>query len=197
MRLVHSRGSTLMTIVPLPVFEADADPANRDALTLEEQLAKIEPPEIGSKHLIQPLNVGLLLFTPLQRTSCKLFLWQCWFKHHCKQQIELGLLHNPACIRLCSVISRVGEQVSACCSNGSAALGKSMKTDTPQLFVLQCGEERHQGIARRWRWLDTTTRCKQCPSPVFKRVPLGLVRMWFLRQGSCCIRRFDIQMWER
>jgi cell fate regulator YaaT (PSP1 superfamily) len=34
-----------MSIVPLPVFEADADPANRDALTLEEQLAKLEPPE--------------------------------------------------------------------------------------------------------------------------------------------------------
>ncbi len=34
-----------MPIVPLPVFEADADPANRDALTLEEQLAEIEEPK--------------------------------------------------------------------------------------------------------------------------------------------------------
>ena len=34
-----------MPIVPLPVFEADADPTNRDALTLEEQLAEIEEPK--------------------------------------------------------------------------------------------------------------------------------------------------------
>ena len=34
-----------MSIVPLPVFEADADPTNRDALTLEEQLAEIEEPK--------------------------------------------------------------------------------------------------------------------------------------------------------
>lgn len=34
-----------MSIVPLPVFEADADPSNRDALTLEEQLDKLEAPE--------------------------------------------------------------------------------------------------------------------------------------------------------
>jgi len=34
-----------MPITPLPVFEADADPANRDALTLEEQHAAIETPE--------------------------------------------------------------------------------------------------------------------------------------------------------
>ena len=34
-----------MSIVPLPVFEADADPSNRDALTLEEQLEKLEAPE--------------------------------------------------------------------------------------------------------------------------------------------------------
>ncbi|MEE3001649.1 MAG: hypothetical protein VX908_03015, partial [Planctomycetota bacterium] len=34
-----------MPITPLPVFEADADPANRDAMTLEEQHAAIETPE--------------------------------------------------------------------------------------------------------------------------------------------------------
>lgn len=34
-----------MSIFPLPVFEADADPANRDALTLEEQLAATEAPK--------------------------------------------------------------------------------------------------------------------------------------------------------
>jgi cell fate regulator YaaT (PSP1 superfamily) len=34
-----------MAIVPLPVFEEDADPLKRDALTLEEQLDQIEPPE--------------------------------------------------------------------------------------------------------------------------------------------------------
>jgi len=34
-----------MTIVPLSVFEEDADPSRRDALTLEEQLDKIEAPE--------------------------------------------------------------------------------------------------------------------------------------------------------
>ena len=34
-----------MTIFPLPVFEADEDPLNRESLTLEEQLASIEPPE--------------------------------------------------------------------------------------------------------------------------------------------------------
>ncbi len=34
-----------MAIVPLPVFEADADPSRRDALTLEEQLDKLEAPE--------------------------------------------------------------------------------------------------------------------------------------------------------
>ena len=34
-----------MSIFPLPVFEADADPTNRDALTLEEQLAATEAPK--------------------------------------------------------------------------------------------------------------------------------------------------------
>ncbi len=34
-----------MTIFPLPVFEEDADPTNRESLTLEEQLDLIEPPE--------------------------------------------------------------------------------------------------------------------------------------------------------
>ncbi|MCH2135289.1 MAG: hypothetical protein MK101_01760 [Phycisphaerales bacterium] len=33
-----------MSIFPLPVFEADADPDRRDALTLEEQLERLEPP---------------------------------------------------------------------------------------------------------------------------------------------------------
>jgi len=33
-----------MAIVPLPVYEADADPSHRDALTLEEQHARIEAP---------------------------------------------------------------------------------------------------------------------------------------------------------
>ncbi len=32
-------------IIPLPVFEEDADPSRRDALTLEEQLDKLEAPE--------------------------------------------------------------------------------------------------------------------------------------------------------
>lgn len=34
-----------MSIVPLPVYEEDADPSRRDALTLEEQLEKLEAPE--------------------------------------------------------------------------------------------------------------------------------------------------------
>ncbi|MDG2199650.1 MAG: regulatory iron-sulfur-containing complex subunit RicT [Phycisphaerales bacterium] len=34
-----------MPILPLPVFEEDVDPANRDALTLEEQLAEVEEPK--------------------------------------------------------------------------------------------------------------------------------------------------------
>ena len=34
-----------MTIIPLPVFEEDADPSRRDALTLEEQLEKLEEPK--------------------------------------------------------------------------------------------------------------------------------------------------------
>tara|TARA_B100001059_G_scaffold188795_1_gene191280 strand:+ start:4097 stop:5404 length:1308 start_codon:yes stop_codon:yes gene_type:complete len=34
-----------MPILPLPVYEEDVDPANRDALTLEEQLAKLEEPK--------------------------------------------------------------------------------------------------------------------------------------------------------
>lgn len=34
-----------MTIFPLPVFEDDVDASNRDALTLEEQLDLLEPPE--------------------------------------------------------------------------------------------------------------------------------------------------------
>jgi cell fate regulator YaaT (PSP1 superfamily) len=34
-----------MSIFPLPVFEEDADPANRDGLTLEEQLARLEAPK--------------------------------------------------------------------------------------------------------------------------------------------------------
>ncbi len=34
-----------MSIVPLPVFEADADPKHRDALTLEEQHAQLSAPE--------------------------------------------------------------------------------------------------------------------------------------------------------
>ncbi|MEE2912496.1 MAG: regulatory iron-sulfur-containing complex subunit RicT [Planctomycetota bacterium] len=34
-----------MSIFPLPVFEADADSSNRDALTLEEQLEQLTPPE--------------------------------------------------------------------------------------------------------------------------------------------------------
>ncbi len=33
-----------MSIFPLPIFEADADPANRDALTLEEEYALIKAP---------------------------------------------------------------------------------------------------------------------------------------------------------
>ena len=40
---VH-RPRTGMSIFPLPVFEADVDPANRDALTLEEQLEQLEAP---------------------------------------------------------------------------------------------------------------------------------------------------------
>lgn len=34
-----------MAIIPLPVFEQDADPSRRDALTLEEQLDKLEAPK--------------------------------------------------------------------------------------------------------------------------------------------------------
>ena len=34
-----------MSIFPLPVFEEDADPSNRESLTLEEQLAQTTPPE--------------------------------------------------------------------------------------------------------------------------------------------------------
>jgi cell fate regulator YaaT (PSP1 superfamily) len=34
-----------MPIVPLPVFEQDADPSHRDAMTLEEQHAALEPPK--------------------------------------------------------------------------------------------------------------------------------------------------------
>lgn len=34
-----------MSIIPLPVFEADADPTNRDGLTIEEQHAKLEKPD--------------------------------------------------------------------------------------------------------------------------------------------------------
>lgn len=34
-----------MTIVPLPVFEEDADPSKRNSLTLEEQLEQIEEPK--------------------------------------------------------------------------------------------------------------------------------------------------------
>ena len=34
-----------MSIVPLPVFEEDADPSRRDALTLEEQLDQLEAPK--------------------------------------------------------------------------------------------------------------------------------------------------------
>ncbi|MBC8310044.1 MAG: hypothetical protein H8E83_05995 [Planctomycetes bacterium] len=46
-----------MQIVPLPVFEEDADPSKRDSLTLEEQLEQIEEPEtlvvrFGSLQLI-------------------------------------------------------------------------------------------------------------------------------------------------
>jgi cell fate regulator YaaT (PSP1 superfamily) len=46
-----------MQIVPLPVFEEDADPSKRDSLTLEEQIEQIEEPEtlvvrFGSLQLI-------------------------------------------------------------------------------------------------------------------------------------------------
>ena len=34
-----------MSIFPLPVFEEDANPSNRDSLTLEEQLEALEAPE--------------------------------------------------------------------------------------------------------------------------------------------------------
>ena len=34
-----------MSILPLPVFEQDADPSHRDAMTLEEQHAALEPPK--------------------------------------------------------------------------------------------------------------------------------------------------------
>ena len=33
-----------MSIMPLPVFEADADPSHRDALTDREQYERLEPP---------------------------------------------------------------------------------------------------------------------------------------------------------
>jgi|TARA_B100000959_G_C14957723_1_gene614464 cell fate regulator YaaT (PSP1 superfamily) len=46
-----------MPIVPLPIFEEDEDPSKRDALTLEEQLERVEEPEtlvvrFGSLQLI-------------------------------------------------------------------------------------------------------------------------------------------------
>ena len=34
-----------MSILPLPVFEADADPHHRSALTEEEQYQQLEPPK--------------------------------------------------------------------------------------------------------------------------------------------------------
>ncbi|MCH2154062.1 MAG: hypothetical protein MK089_12045 [Phycisphaerales bacterium] len=34
-----------MSILPLPVFEQDSDPSRRDAMTLEEQYAALEPPK--------------------------------------------------------------------------------------------------------------------------------------------------------
>ncbi|HIA71400.1 MAG TPA: hypothetical protein EYO01_01650 [Phycisphaerales bacterium] len=42
---MSSSNPSSMQIVPLPVFEEDADPSRRDALTLEEQLDKLEAPE--------------------------------------------------------------------------------------------------------------------------------------------------------
>ncbi|MCH2133981.1 MAG: hypothetical protein MK116_09560 [Phycisphaerales bacterium] len=46
-----------MSIVPLPVFEQDADPSRREAMTLEEQHAALEPPKtivvrFGSMNLV-------------------------------------------------------------------------------------------------------------------------------------------------
>ena len=42
-RVKSLRNEPFMTIQPLPVYEADADPEHRDALTLEEQYAKLKP----------------------------------------------------------------------------------------------------------------------------------------------------------
>ncbi len=47
-----------MSIFPLPVFEADVDPANRDALTLEEQLAELEVPETMVVRFGDMLEIG-------------------------------------------------------------------------------------------------------------------------------------------
>ena len=47
-----------MSIFPLPVFEADVDPANRDALTLEEQLDELEAPETMVVRFGAMLEIG-------------------------------------------------------------------------------------------------------------------------------------------
>ena len=63
------RGASLMSIFPLPVFEEDADPTRRDALTLEEQLAATEAPKtmvvrfgrmkmIGEYEVRSPIRAG-------------------------------------------------------------------------------------------------------------------------------------------
>ena len=47
-----------MSIFPLPVFEEDADPSNRDSLTLEEQLEALEAPETMVVRFGAMLEVG-------------------------------------------------------------------------------------------------------------------------------------------
>ena len=47
-----------MSIFPLPVFEEDADPSNREALTLEEQLEALEAPTTMVVRFGAMLEVG-------------------------------------------------------------------------------------------------------------------------------------------
>ena len=47
-----------MSIFPLPVFEEDANPSNRDSLTLEEQLEALEAPETMVVRFGAMLEVG-------------------------------------------------------------------------------------------------------------------------------------------
>ncbi len=47
-----------MSIFPLPVFEEDADPSNRESLTLDEQLEALEAPTTMVVRVGAMLEVG-------------------------------------------------------------------------------------------------------------------------------------------